>query len=179
MSDRMMSIHFERGQCLNESAASTICFSFLAQRLRLEECSDLGQSQPHAASYWMAHAAMWPVSGYAPQQPLSSAFLVPKVLSSYLAQLSFFEALALPGQPGLPGAAEHLIREGVAGLLNSGHPNVNYPLSRAEIIDLVNTALASGSVEEVQQAAFNLFICNNSRSELQKLSRVAAETEAA
>ncbi len=171
MSDRMMGIHFERGQCLAESAVSTSCFPFLAPRLRIEECSDLGQSQPRSALYWMTHAAKWPVSGYAPEQPLSSAFVVPKILSSYLAQLSFFDALALPGQPGLFGAAEHLIREGVAGLLNSGHPKVNYPRSRAELIGLVNAALASGSVEEVQQAAFDLFICNNS---IKDVSYIAA-----
>ncbi len=87
----------------NKYFGQTICLSFLAQRLRLEKGSDLRPSRPHAASYWMAHAATWPVSGYAPEQPLRSAFLVPKILSSYLAQLSFFDALALPGHPDCLG----------------------------------------------------------------------------
>ena len=54
---------------------------------------------------------------------------------------TLIEALNYKGGEELSGMAQILLRAAVAAILNSAHPEVNYPLTVGEIIDNVNDAL--------------------------------------
>lgn len=58
---------------------------------------------------------------------------------------SLLKALNFEGSSGTIGAARTLLRTAVAALLNSAHPDVDYPRTAARVIAAVNTALASGN----------------------------------
>jgi hypothetical protein len=57
---------------------------------------------------------------------------------------TLLDALNYKGGEDDSGMAQNLLRAAVAALLNAAHPEVNYPLSVAEVISQVNAALASG-----------------------------------
>lgn len=52
-------------------------------------------------------------------------------------------AVRFRGGPGLLGAAKELVQAGTAALLNAGHPGVEYPLTRTQVIIKVDSALLS------------------------------------
>ncbi|MBP8055060.1 MAG: hypothetical protein KA314_04430 [Chloroflexi bacterium] len=56
---------------------------------------------------------------------------------------TMLQALNFNGGAGQIAAARTLLRSAVAALLNAASPDVSYPLTEAEIIADVNTALAS------------------------------------
>ena len=56
---------------------------------------------------------------------------------------TLLQALNFRGGSGTTGAARILLRTAVAALLNSAHPDVDYPRTTAEVIADVNAALAS------------------------------------
>ena len=60
-----------------------------------------------------------------------------------LSGVTLDEALDFNGGNTLEEKAQILLRNAVASLLNAAHPNINYPLSLAEVIADVNAALAS------------------------------------
>jgi hypothetical protein len=57
---------------------------------------------------------------------------------------TLLQALSFGGGGSTKGAAQNLLRAGVAALLNSANLNVNYPRSTAQVVANVNAALASG-----------------------------------
>jgi len=77
---------------------------------------------------------------------LGLVFSFPSGLSAY----EFFTlgaALDFPTGPGLPQldrAAQNLLRNAVASVLNAAHPDVDYPMTVGQVQSAVNTALASG-----------------------------------
>ena len=79
---------------------------------------------------------------YTPSQTLESVFDVPDVYG--LDNKTFLQALNFNGGAGQIAAARILFRSAVAALLNAASPDVDYPLSEAEIIADVNIALQSG-----------------------------------
>jgi hypothetical protein len=54
---------------------------------------------------------------------------------------TLLEALSFQGGSTRRAAARILLRAGVAALLNSAHPDVDYPLTTEQVLDKVNTAL--------------------------------------
>ena len=54
-------------------------------------------------------------------------------------------ALDYQGGSGTTGSARILLRAAVAALLNAASPDVNYPLTTAQVISQVNAALASNN----------------------------------
>jgi hypothetical protein len=52
-------------------------------------------------------------------------------------------ALRYHGGSGAEGAAKLLLRDAIVAVLNASHPDVNFPLSESEIVNMVNGALAS------------------------------------
>jgi hypothetical protein len=54
-----------------------------------------------------------------------------------------------------------LLRAAVAALLNSAHPDVDYPLTTAQVITVVNAALASNSRVVMLNLANRLDADNN------------------
>jgi uncharacterized repeat protein (TIGR01451 family) len=112
--------------------------------------------------YWKVaqHLDSWVATGYSPNQTLESVFNVP---DSYgLDNFTLRQALSFKGGSTLSGAAQILLRAGVAALLNAAHPDVDYALSTAEVITQVNAALASGSRSTILALAADLDAANNS-----------------
>jgi hypothetical protein len=71
------------------------------------------------------------------------------------------QALNFKGGSGAQGAAQILLRAAVAALLNSAHPDVDYPRTTAEVIADVNAALASGNRSTMLALATELDDDNN------------------
>ncbi|HUF69745.1 MAG TPA: hypothetical protein VMM79_13965, partial [Longimicrobiales bacterium] len=68
---------------------------------------------------------------------------------------------------GVAGAQQILLRAAVASLLNAAHPDVNFSLTVAEVIDKVNTALATGDRARMLDLAEELDALNNAGCPLQ------------
>ena len=86
----------------------------------------------------------------------------------------FFEAVTLRVKSGTPsdptleealnakgGKINALAREAVAALLNESHPEIDYPLTQAEIIALVNAALPDDGDSDVEDVRAQLFALNH------------------
>jgi hypothetical protein len=123
-----------------------------------------GQSPPAGQGctpgYWKNHTDSWPPTGYLPSQKVKSVFDQAAIYSS-LGNDTLLGALAFQGGSTLEGAAGNLLRASVAALLDSAHPNVNYPLSPASVIADVNAALASRNRDTMLSLASALDRDNN------------------
>ena len=109
------------------------------------------------SGYWKQpqHFDSW--VGYSPNQTLESVFDVP---DSYgLDNFTLVQALSFQGGSGTTGAARILLRAAVAALLNAS--SVDYPLTTAEVISMVNAALASGDRSTMLALASQLDKYNN------------------
>jgi hypothetical protein len=71
------------------------------------------------------------------------------------------QALSFKGGFGTLGAARILLRAAVAALLNSAHPDVDYPRTPADVIAAVNAALASKNRSTMLSLATELDADNN------------------
>jgi len=78
-----------------------------------------------------------------------------------LDNVTLLKALSFKGDTTLTGAARLLLKAGVAALLNSASPGVDYPLTTAEVIAQVNAALASGDRSTIIALAEQLDAYNN------------------
>jgi plastocyanin len=94
-----------------------------------------------AQGYWKNHPASWGPTGFTPNQTVESVFDVPDAFG--LDNVTLRAALGLGGGPGATGAAKLLLRAGVAGILNTAHPDVHYTSSVGDIIAAVDGTLAS------------------------------------
>jgi len=111
--------------------------------------------------YWKQpqHLDSWVATGYSPDQTLESVFDVP---DSYgLDNYTLLQALSFQGGSGTTAAARILLRAAVSALLNSASPDVDYPLTTAEVIAQVNAALASGDQTTILVLATQLDQYNN------------------
>jgi hypothetical protein len=91
--------------------------------------------------FWKNHSGHWGPTGYDPNQQFSSVFgPTPK------------NGQTLDEAVGQGGGGWHALgRHAVAALLNAAHPNVNYALTPAQVIALVQQAAASpGQVEAIK-----------------------------
>jgi hypothetical protein len=98
-------------------------------------------------------------TGFSPNQTLESVFDVPDSLG--LDNTTLLQALSFKGGSGTKGAAQILLRAAVAALLNSAHPDVDYPRTTAEVIAAVNAALASNDRSTMLTLAAQLDADNN------------------
>jgi hypothetical protein len=112
--------------------------------------------------YWKANAKKgageWPAP-YLTSSTLESVFDVPDALG--LDDDTLLEALEYGGGSGVGGAAQILLRAGAAALLNAQSSGVAYPLTTAQVIAQVNSALASGSRDTMLAVAGQLDADNN------------------
>jgi hypothetical protein len=97
-------------------------------------------------------------TGFSPNQTVESVFDLPAFPNIGNATLD--EALGFGGGPTVAAAVRVLIRQAVAGVLNASHPDVNYPLTAAQIIANVNAAIATNNRNTIlglkdQIAGFN------------------------
>jgi len=85
---------------------------------------------------------------------------------SAYANSTFAQALAFTGGPGVLGGQRILLRNAVASLLNAAHPDVLYFFDEAEVIALVNAALATGNRNAMLELEGELDDLNNLGSAL-------------
>lgn len=110
------------------------------------------------------HFSLW--TGYAPTQTVNSVFSVPATFpdgsdGSSLANATLAGALSFKGGSDLNGAAQILLRAATSALLNASNPNVAYSMTTSQIVSSVNTALASGSRDQILNLATTLDNANN------------------
>ncbi|MBN2599308.1 MAG: hypothetical protein JXA75_02105 [Candidatus Thermoplasmatota archaeon] len=90
--------------------------------------------------FWKTHPRNWP-SEYTPTMLVVDVF---ENASLYgFSSDTLQDALEYGGGEDLQGAAEILLRNAVASVLNAAHPNVNYPVLLDDLIGEVNEALGS------------------------------------
>jgi hypothetical protein len=109
--------------------------------------------------YWKQtqHSDSWEF--YRPHQTLGEVFDIPNRYG--LDDRSLLEALSFRGGSTNTAAARILLRAATAGLLNASHSEIEYPLTRTELIDAVNAALASNNRETMLSLASQLDEYNN------------------
>jgi hypothetical protein len=87
-------------------------------------------------------AVAWGPTGYSPSDKFSSVFGVVIVVGAggkkTITDPTLLQALGATG-----GGVNALARHGVAALLNSAHPGINYDMGEQDVIDLVHDALVS------------------------------------
>jgi hypothetical protein len=126
------------------------------QTITVQNC---GGNQGCTPGFWKNHPLAWPTTGYSQNQTLESVFDVPDSLG--LDNVTLIQALSLPGGSTLQGAAQILFRAAVAALLNSAKSGISYPLTTAQVISEVNTALASLNRSTILNEATRLDQFNN------------------
>ncbi len=89
--------------------------------------------------YWKNHPKAWAATGYTTSMTVEDVFDVPDAFN--LDSKTLLQALSFLGGPYKLGSARTLLRAATAAVLNAAHPDVDYPLSAADIISQVNTAL--------------------------------------
>jgi len=111
--------------------------------------------------YWKQsqHLDSWVATGFSPNQTLESVFDVPNNYG--LDNRTLRQALSFQGGSSTTAAARILLRAAVAALLNSAHPDVDYPRTTAEVIAEVNAALASNDRSTMLALASELDADNN------------------
>lgn len=89
--------------------------------------------------YWRNHLDDWPPTGLSPTDDFDTTFGV----DLFSSDIDLGEAVDAKG-----GGAGKIARHGTAGLLSALHPDVDYPLSAAEVI----AAVQSGDIDAVVTA---------------------------
>jgi hypothetical protein len=110
--------------------------------------------------YWKNHTGSWSGTGYAPGQTVGSVFSDASGFPS-LASETLLQALQGGGGPGTTGAAQILLRAGVAALLNASSSGVDYTRTTADVISAVDAALASNDRDTMLTLASQLDADNN------------------
>ena len=121
--------------------------SAIVQNTGFEGCSP---------GYWKKHS--WAGTGFTQGQTLESVFNVPDSLG--IDDMTLLEALENGG-----GGVEALLRHGVAALLNSGEGSVDYPISTADVIAIINHALLAGDAAHTELMKNQLDEWNNLHAE--------------
>ncbi len=110
----------------------------------------LSQFEGCTPGFWKTHAGLGPGpqanawEAFAPTDQLDSVWTIPGCLTDpKFGTATLHDALSFKGGSGVNGAAQILFRAAVAALLNAASSDVNYPLSTADVISMVQTALNS------------------------------------
>jgi hypothetical protein len=108
--------------------------------------------------FWKNHPEDW--EGFSPDQTLDEVFDAAGLGS--LGSTTLLDALSFRGGPSVVAAKRILLRHAVAALLNSAHSGVDFGMTTAEVISLVDDALASDDRDEIL-AAKNVLAALNQR----------------
>jgi len=104
--------------------------------------------------FWKNHPAAWAGSGFSPNQTLGSVFT-----NTGIPNTTLIQALALPGGNTIQDAKNILLRAAVSALLNSA--TLTFPFTTAQVISMVNAALASNNRATILALATQLDTANN------------------
>ena len=108
----------------------------------------------------------WEAAGYEPDMLVGDIFIIPDYLK-HLRDDTLIEALRYKGGGGtVEGMAMKLLRSAVAGLLNAGHPDVNYIYRDVDILWLVKYGLSNGNPYQMEYYKDLLDAQNNLGSNL-------------
>lgn len=91
--------------------------------------------------FWKNHPQDWP-DGYTPTILVTDVFENASLYDGLVGD-SLDDALSYHGGNTTEGAAQILLRNAVASVLNAAHPNINYPVLLDDLIGEVNDALSS------------------------------------
>ncbi|HXE74859.1 MAG TPA: hypothetical protein VNN18_04375 [Candidatus Xenobia bacterium] len=111
--------------------------------------------------YWKNKVLSWP-DGYETTNTISSLFTIPASMDPSLGDITLLGAMQFTG-PGntLNDAARILFQQAVAAVLNAEHPDVEYPMTKDEIVTAVDAALASGDRDAILALKDQLDAYNN------------------
>lgn len=109
--------------------------------------------------YWKNHGEVWP-SPYTPGTKLGQVFSLPSFAGA-LSNKSLDDALRFKGGDTTLEKAEILLRNAVAAVLNSAHASIDYEFSTAEVLSLVNAALASADADTMLTLEETLDVANH------------------
>jgi hypothetical protein len=108
-----------------------------------------------AETFWSGSTAVWGATGTKPGERVVNLFTEARGYS-LVATSTLQDALRFRREGGLVGAAKAVVRAGVAAYLNAGHPKIEYPLTRTQVITRVDTALRSFDPETMFAVARGL-----------------------
>lgn len=116
------------------------------------------KQQACTPGYWKQkhHFDSW--KHYSPRQKIGDVFDGRKTKYS---RTTLDDALGFGGGSGIDGAEKILLRAGVAALLNASNPDLRYPLTRNEVVSMVNSALRSDDRKTILKVAEKLDDYNN------------------
>jgi hypothetical protein len=116
-----------------------------------------GEQQGCGHGFWKNHIDLWP-STYFPDDLLKDHFSgIPFTLENDTLDM----ALSYGGGPSFEEAAQILLRNAVASLLNAADLGVDFPMTEADVITAVNSALSSGNRGTVLTLEGELDTLNN------------------
>jgi hypothetical protein len=101
-----------------------------------------------ADTFWGASLSAWLPTGITPGERVADVFTEAKNYGP-VGTATLRTALRFQSGGGLLGAARALARAGIAALLNAGHPGIEFPLTRTQVITRVDTALRSGDTVKI------------------------------
>jgi len=133
---------------VNDPTPTTVTFFNKKQSLN-QGCTPGFWKQDFHFNFWV---------GFSPTQTVDSVFT--GVLPA-LSTETLLDALQGGGGPGLLGAETILLRAAVAALLNSTNGSISYPFAKADIINAVNAAIATGDRDAILALATILDNANN------------------
>lgn len=104
----------------------------------------------------VVHGDSWVPTGYTTSTTLDSVFAgAPSGTDTLLMALHY------KGGPTLDDKKNLLLKQAVAAVLNAAHPDVGYPKTAAEVVSLVDAALASGDQMDILELQMTLDLYNN------------------
>lgn len=106
-------------------------------------------------AYWHRDQEQWKYPGVPPTQKMKFIFQ-PSIAYGEVGEATLRTALRFQDQEGLLGAAKTLVKQGGAALLNSGHPKIEFPLTRTQVITRVGDALKSRDEAAIRALAAEL-----------------------
>ncbi len=110
--------------------------------------------------YWKNHLAEWSQTPYAPSDLVSSVWASTLAYPA-VANSTLDEALDFSGGPTVEDAIRNMLKQAVGSLLNAAHPGVSFPYTVAEVISMVDAAIATGDRRTILTLAGDLDRANN------------------
>ncbi|HEX6899478.1 MAG TPA: hypothetical protein VF789_07195 [Thermoanaerobaculia bacterium] len=110
-------------------------------------------------AFWAGSLSAWGPAGTKPTERVVDIFSEAKAYGA-AGTAPLRTAIRFQVGGGLLGAARGLIRVGIAAMLNAGHPAIEFPLTRTQVITRVDTALRSGDTVKILALADELKAAN-------------------
>ncbi len=112
-----------------------------------------------SAGFWGGHTGEW--EGHTTGDMLSSDFTIPSCLNTCsFESKTLLNALKFKGGSTICGAAQILLRQGVAALLNASHSGILYNLTDSDVMNDVDDALATCNRSDILEEKSELEALN-------------------